>query len=130
MFSARTADIVVDVRPQYMREQSEPDRDYYVWAYTITITNEGPSTVQLRTRHWKITDTNGRLHEVQGDGVIGEQPVLSTGDSFEYTSGTPLTTPSGFMEGSYQMQNEAGDTFTVAIPAFPLDGPQARRIIH
>ena len=130
MFSARTADILVDVRPQYMPEQSEPDRDYYVWAYTITITNEGTGTVQLRARHWKVTDANGRLHEVQGEGVIGEQPVLASGDSFEYTSGTPLTTPSGFMEGTYQMQNEAGDTFFVTIPAFPLDGPQVRRTLH
>lgn len=130
MFSARTADIVVNVRPQYLPEQSEPDRDYYVWAYTITIANEGTSTVQLRARHWKITDANGKLHEVKGDGVIGEQPILTAGDSFEYTSGTPLTTPSGFMEGTYQMQNETGDTFLVTIPAFPLDGPQSRRIIH
>ncbi|MBV1886569.1 MAG: Co2+/Mg2+ efflux protein ApaG [Parvibaculaceae bacterium] len=130
MFSARTADILVNVLPQYLPEQSEPERDYYVWAYTITITNEGASTVQLRARHWKITDAHGKLHEVKGEGVIGEQPILTAGDSFEYTSGTPLTTPSGFMEGTYQMQNEAGDTFLVTIPAFPLDGPQTRRIIH
>ncbi len=122
-YSETTRGITVSVKPFYLEEQSSPLEDRYVWAYQVRIENPGSATVQLRTRHWRITDSNGRLHEVRGDGVVGEQPVLGPGDSFEYTSGTPLATPSGIMVGSYRMQHEDGGVFDIAIPAFSLDSP-------
>jgi ApaG protein len=94
---------VKSVRPQYLDGQSKPEEGHYVWAYTITIENHGRETVTLRTRYWKITDANGHKQEVRGAGVVGEQPELKPGDSFSYTSGCPLKTPSGFMVGAYQM---------------------------
>ncbi|MFV2091788.1 MAG: Co2+/Mg2+ efflux protein ApaG [Hyphomicrobiales bacterium] len=121
MYHRTTRSIQVNVETTYMDEESEPDRDYFFWAYTINIENTGDEEVQLRARHWKITDAFGRTREVQGDGVVGEHPILSPGDSFEYTSGVPLRTPSGIMVGSYEMQTEMGESFTVSIPAFSLD---------
>ena len=129
MYSKKTHDISVTVQPVYLDEQSSPDENYFVWAYNVKIENSGAGTVQLRSRYWKITDARGRVQEVRGPGVVGEQPVLGPGDSFEYTSGTPLPTSSGFMVGAYQMVNEAGEQFDVAIPAFSLDSPhEARRL--
>lgn len=129
MYSKTTRGITVTVVPHFLEDQSEPSRGRYVWAYQVRIANEGGETVQLLTRHWKITDGNGRLHEVQGPGVVGEQPVLRPGESFEYTSGTPLSTPSGIMAGSYQMQVASGETFDAVVPAFSLDSPhEARRV--
>ena len=122
-YSATTRQIRVSVAPDYLDEQSAPSDNLFVWAYHVTIENLGSETVQLLTRHWQITDARGGRHEVRGPGVIGEQPVLEPGDSFEYTSGTPLTTPSGIMSGSYHMENERGETFDIAIPAFSLDSP-------
>ncbi|MEZ0260672.1 MAG: Co2+/Mg2+ efflux protein ApaG [Alphaproteobacteria bacterium] len=121
MYSQTTKDVTVSVRPSYLEQESSPDKNLYVWAYTVKIENKGASTVQLRTRHWKITDAYGRVQEVHGPGVVGEQPVLKPGESFEYTSGTPLATPSGIMTGSYSMQADDGNLFDVAIPAFSLD---------
>ena len=94
-----------------------------MWAYRITIENHGDETVQLLTRHWQITDSQGRLKEVRGDGVVGEQPVLEPGGHFTYSSGTPLSTASGFMRGSYGMQTQAGENFDIEVPAFSLDSP-------
>ena len=94
-----------------------------MWAYWVKIENQGGETVQLRNRYWRITDSQGQVQEVRGAGVVGEQPALKPGESFEYTSGTPLSTPSGIMLGSYQMQRNDGDTFDVTIPAFSLDSP-------
>ena len=105
-------------------------RSYFYWSYTIEITNQGGSTVQLKTRHWRITDALGRLQEVRGAGVVGEQPVLKPGESFEYTSGVPLPTPSGFMVGSYGMVSDAGERFDIDIPAFSLDSPSERRTVN
>ena len=122
-YSQTTRDITVSVKPFYLEEQSSPSENLYVWAYQVRIKNNGSTTVQLRTRHWRITDSNGRMHEVRGAGVVGEQPVLGPGESFEYTSGTPLPTPSGIMVGSYRMQLEDGGVFDIAIPAFSLDSP-------
>ena len=122
-YSQTTREITVSVKPFYLEEQSSPTEDHYVWAYQVRIENHGSETVQLRTRHWRITDSNGRMHEVRGAGVVGEQPVLGPGESFEYTSGTPLPTPSGIMVGSYRMQLEDGGVFDIAIPAFSLDSP-------
>jgi ApaG protein len=129
MYTATTRLIRVTVEPTYLDDQSAPIDDHYVWAYRVTIQNDGTETVQLLTRHWRITDSLGRLQEVRGAGVVGEQPVLKPGEAFEYTSGTPLPTPSGIMVGSYEMTNATGERFEVEIPAFSLDSPhQARRM--
>ena len=122
-YTATTRQIRVSVTPTYMDDQSAPSDNHFVWAYQVSIKNMGQETVQLLSRHWKITDARGELHEVRGPGVIGEQPTLEPGDSFEYTSGTPLHTPSGIMLGTYQMQNERGENFDIEIPAFSLDSP-------
>ena len=123
MYSETTHSIRVTVEPMYLEEQSSPSDNHYVWAYHVRIENTGGDTVQLLTRHWKITDSLGRVQEVRGAGVVGEQPVLPPGQAFEYTSGTPLPTPSGIMVVSYGMEAENGQRFDVAIPAFSLDSP-------
>jgi len=122
-YSATTRHIRVSVKPVYLDDQSAPTDNHFVWAYQVKIENLGHETVQLRGRHWRITDARGELHEVRGSGVVGEQPVLEPGDVFEYTSGTPLPTPSGIMMGAYQMENERGEMFDIEIPAFSLDSP-------
>ena len=129
-YAQTTAAIKVIVEPFYLEEQSEPEANHFVWAYHVRIENNGKKTVQLMTRHWRITDSLGNTQEVQGDGVVGEQPVLTPGESFEYTSGTPLGTPSGIMVGTYQMETESGDRFDVDIPAFSLDSPHQPGLIH
>ena len=123
MFEQTTRSITVTVTPVFLDESSSPDDGRFVWAYHVRLENRGTETVQLLRRHWRITDALGRVQEVRGDGVVGEQPVLPPGAVYEYTSGTPLPTPSGVMEGSYQMQNAAGESFDVAIPMFSLDSP-------
>ncbi|MBX6323190.1 MAG: Co2+/Mg2+ efflux protein ApaG [Rhodospirillaceae bacterium] len=129
MYKQTTRSITVSVRPFFLAEESSPEESRYVWAYHVRIENDGPETVQLLNRYWRITDSFGRVQEVRGAGVVGERPVLRPGESFEYTSGTPLPTPSGIMVGTYQMETEAGDRFEVAVPAFSLDSPhQAVRL--
>lgn len=123
MYSEMTRSIKVIVKPFYLADQSSPGDSHYVWAYHVRIENHGQETVQLRRRHWHITDGLGRVQEVRGPGVVGEQPVLAPGDSFEYTSGTPLKTPSGIMVGSYEMETPSGESFAVKVPAFSLDSP-------
>jgi ApaG protein len=123
MYAQTTRQIRVTVQPMYLEDQSSPENSRYVWAYHVRIENTGGETVQLRNRFWRITDSLGRIQEVRGAGVVGEQPVLQPGESFEYTSGTPLGTPSGFMVGSYEMESTSGDSFDVAVPAFSLDSP-------
>ena len=123
MYSATTREIRVSVEPIYLDEQSAPEDAHYVWAYHVKIENEGSGTVQLLTRHWRITDGMGRVQEVKGAGVVGEQPTLAPGESYEYTSGTPLPTPSGIMLGTYGMRSEQGERFDIEIPAFSLDSP-------
>jgi ApaG protein len=123
MYSATTQSISVTVKPIYLEEQSSPTESHYVWAYQVRIENTGAETVQLLNRYWRITDSMGRVQEVQGAGVVGEQPKLEPGEIFEYTSGTPLTTPSGIMVGSYEMESNDGRRFAVEIPAFSLDSP-------
>ncbi len=112
-------------RPRYLPEQSSPDLGRYVFAYTIRIINHGPCPVRLVSRHWVITDADGRVQEVRGLGVVGEQPRLEPGEVFEYTSGTIMETPVGTMEGSYQMITDEGEAFEVPIPAFTLSVPLA-----
>jgi ApaG protein len=129
-YRAVTRDIEVTVTPRFLPERSSPENGYFFWAYTIGITNHGGDTVQLRTRHWRITDANGKLQEVRGAGVVGEQPVLQPGKSYEYTSGVPLPTSSGFMAGSYGMVTAEGQPFDIEIPAFSLDYPQGGRTLN
>jgi len=120
---AVTRGVRVQVYSQYDAERSEPAKNQWFFLYTITILNEGTGTVQLLTRHWVITDGNGKVEEVRGPGVVGKQPILKTGESFEYTSGCPLTTPFGLMEGTYQMVGADGEKFDVKIAPFTLSEP-------
>jgi ApaG protein len=129
-FIAVTQDIEVGVASFFLRDQSEPDVQRYVWAYRIRISNHGKKTVQLLARHWIITDGEGHVEHVSGPGVVGEQPVLEPGASFDYTSGCPLTTPSGMMVGTYQMVDGNGAQFDIDIPAFSLDSPFAHRTLN
>jgi ApaG protein len=130
MYRAVTRKIEVTVTPRFVSERSSPSNGYYFWAYTIDIANRGAETVQLKTRHWRITDALGRLQEVKGPGVVGEEPTLKPGESFEYTSGVPLPTPSGFMDGTYGMISMTGEHFDIEIPAFSLDSPGDGRTIN
>jgi ApaG protein len=130
-YAATTREIRVTVRSYYLADQSEPDQARFVWAYRVTIENTGQRSVQLLKRSWEITDANGRTQRVHGEGVIGEQPVLEAGESFAYTSGTPLATASGFMVGKYHMVDRGnGEAFDVAIPAFSLDSPYQPGGVH
>lgn len=130
MYRAVTHNIEVTVAPRFLPDRSAPEKGHFFWAYTIEITNLGRKTVQLKTRHWRIVDAQGRIQEVRGAGVVGEEPVLAPGESFEYTSGVPLATSSGFMSGSYGMVTDDGDRFDVEIPAFSLDATQGARTIN
>lgn len=130
MYTTTTSDVTVSVVPAYLDHESQPESNIWVWSYTVRIQNNGTETVQLRTRYWKITDAYGRTQEVHGPGVVGEEPVLQPGQSFEYTSGTPLSTPSGIMQGSYAMEGPGGRMFDVAIPAFSLDSPGGKRQVN
>ena len=126
--SAMTHGIRVEVQSEYIAEQSSPREDRYVFAYTITISNEGPRTAQLRTRHWIITDARGVVEEVRGDGVVGKQPRLSPGESFQYTSGCELNTPIGTMHGTYRMWRDDGSYFDAVIAPFSLASPMSVRL--
>jgi len=130
MYRATTNGIQITVVPAFMAEQSAPQNGRYFWSYTIEIANVGDQTVTLRSRYWKITDGNGQVREVRGEGVVGEQPAIAPGSSFTYTSGCPLETPQGIMVGAYVMEGPTGEMFTVDIPAFSLDVPQAPRVLH
>ncbi|UVO51726.1 Co2+/Mg2+ efflux protein ApaG [Sphingomonas sp. SUN019] len=118
-----TLGVTVRVSVSYLPEQSEPQRGRWFWAYHIRIENEGPQSVQLLTRHWTITDGRGARHTVEGEGVVGEKPLIAPGGSYDYVSGCPLATPSGHMQGSYRMIGEDGAMFDVAIPRFALNAP-------
>jgi ApaG protein len=130
MAVAVTRQIEVSVETSFLEKESDPKEQYFVWAYRITITNKSDESVQLLKRHWQITDAMGRMQEVRGQGVIGEQPVIAPGASFTYSSGTPLGTASGFMRGSYHMLGPYGDTFDIEIPAFSLDSPHDAPQLH
>lgn len=130
MYQTMTRNIEVTVTPKFLPERSSQEKSYFFWAYTIEISNRGSETVQLKTRHWRITDAVGQTQEVRGAGVVGEEPVLEPGASFEYTSGVPLSTPSGFMAGTYGMVTPDGEHFEIEIPAFSLDSPEARRTVN
>ena len=130
MYRAVTRQIEVTVEPNFLPDRSAVHRSEYFWSYTIVITNTGEETVQLRTRHWIITDASGRKQEVHGEGVVGEQPILAPGERFEYTSGVPLATASGFMTGHYQMESESGERFEIDVPTFSLDSPDSGRVLN
>ena len=130
MYRAVTRQIEVTVEPNFLPERSSAEKHRFVWSYTVVITNSGAETVQLKARHWVITDAAGRMEEVRGEGVVGEQPVLAPGERFEYTSGVPLPTASGFMAGSYQMVTDRGEPFEIDVPAFSLDSPDNKRVLN
>ena len=130
MYVAVTRKIEVSVEPFYIAEQSAPDENRYVWGYRVTIANHSDDAVKLLSRYWRITDGAGRVEEVRGPGVVGEQPELGPGDSYQYTSGCPLTTPSGIMVGNYTMLSGEGQIFDVDIPAFSLDLPVGKRTFN
>jgi len=130
MFTAVSHEIVVSVEPSYLAEESDPDEHRYVWSYRIVIANHGRRAVQLMTRSWDITDANGLHRTVTGPGVVGQQPIIEPGEAFEYSSGCPLSTPSGIMSGSYHMVDDRGTAFDVTIPAFSLDSPMTARTLN
>lgn len=130
-YAETTRDVRVSVRSFFLADQSRPEEAHFVWVYRVRIENGGREAVQLLRRTWQITDARGRTQHVHGPGVVGEQPILEPGESFEYTSGTPLETPSGFMVGAYHMVvASSGENFDVAIPAFSLDSPHQSGRIH
>jgi ApaG protein len=130
MYEAVTRNIRVGVEPRFLEKESAPGQNRFFWAYTVEITNLGAEAVQLRARHWQITDGFGRQQQVSGAGVVGEEPVIAPGDSYSYTSGCPLETPHGTMTGTYVMQSAGGETFMIDIPLFPLDSPYVKRVVH
>jgi ApaG protein len=129
-YLAITRGIAVSVEPAYLEANSSPESSQYLWAYRVTIENQGRETVQLLSRHWMITNARGDLTEVKGPGVVGEQPVLRPGESYQYTSGAPLNTPSGMMGGAYQMESESGERFDIEIPTFSLDRPNQGGLLN
>ena len=129
-YEAETEGIVVRVRPSYLAGQSDPAAGRWVWAYQVEIVNLSAGPVQLVARRWIITDARGQVEEVRGAGVVGEQPTIQPGDSYSYASGCPLGTESGAMVGAYQMVDDRGRMFDVAIPAFSLDVPGERRVLN
>ena len=130
MYEEITRNIRVAVEPSFVEGQSVPAERRFIWAYKVTIENRGQEPVQLISRLWKITDSHGRTREVSGPGVIGEQPTIAPGASFQYTSGAPLETPSGLMTGTYRMRGTNGESFEVGIPVFALESPYEPRQIH
>lgn len=131
MFEQETSGLMVRVEPQFLPEESQPDEGRFVWAYTIEIENRSPEKVQLMSRYWRITDANGVTQEVQGPGVVGQQPVIGPGQSFRYTSAAPLAAPSGMMMGAYSMVRVAdGEEFDIPVPLFLLDSPHQTRLAN
>ena len=122
-YEAVTEGVAVRVQPRFMHDESKPATGEFVWAYTVEIENGSGKTWQLMRRHWKIIDAEGRSQNVDGDGVVGQQPVIKPGEAFKYTSGAPLSAPSGVMGGTYDLQDENEENLTVAIPTFSLDSP-------
>ncbi|HYD26476.1 Co2+/Mg2+ efflux protein ApaG [Brevundimonas sp.] len=129
-YEAETEGVVVRVRPSYLAGQSDPDGGRWVWAYQVEIVNLTATPIQLMARRWVITDGQGRVEEVRGAGVVGEQPVIKPGESYTYASGCPLGTPTGSMVGGYYMTDTSGRSFEAAIPAFSLDVPGERRVLN
>lgn len=123
MFEQRTGDVVVRVEPEYLEEQSSPSDSRFIWAYTVEIDNQSADDLRVTGRYWHIADSRGQVQEVRGQGVVGEKPVVKAGEQFRYTSGAPLSAPSGMMSGTYRVEPESGDAYDVEIPVFVLDSP-------
>ncbi len=130
MYKKTTKAITVTVEPIFLENQSRPQEHYFVWAYHVTIQNNSSETVQIKSRYWHVLDSDGRIKEIRGPGIVGEQPTLKPGENFSYTSGTPLETPSGIMYGTYYMINNNGEDLDVDIPAFSLDSPHEEAVYH
>lgn len=130
MYQAITKAIRVVVEPSFLEDQSDPIDSYFVWSYRVRIENDGRDPIRLCDRQWIITDAFGVTQEIKGKGVIGQQPIIDPGKSFEYTSGTPLRTASGIMRGSYRIESAQGSSFNVTIPAFSLDSPYEKALVH
>ena len=130
MYTCVTRDIEITVLPEFLPERSDDAEGHYFWSYTVEIANQGTTVIQLTDRHWKITDAHGHLEEVRGPGVVGEQPTLHPGETFRYTSGCPLKTPSGLMVGSFRIVEEGGEIFEAQIPMFSLDSPFTRHVLN
>jgi ApaG protein len=130
IYHAQTGELTVKVMPEFQDHQSDPDAQHFVWSYHVRIENAGEVTVQLHRRRWEITDAFGNIKRVVGDGVVGAQPVLSQNEFFEYDSGVFLNTPSGFMRGFYEMEDEDGNEFDIAIPAFALESPYQTVVVQ
>ena len=130
MYSKKTKKINITVNPYFLDDQSEPEDQHFVWAYQVTIDNQSDEKVQLKNRYWKIIDSNGSEQEVRGEGVVGEQPILNPGEKFEYTSGTPLKTNNGIMQGFYLMSQDNGTQIKIDIPTFSLDSPYNKKNLH
>nr|WP_321454486.1 Co2+/Mg2+ efflux protein ApaG [uncultured Cohaesibacter sp.] len=129
-YTAITGSIQVMVVPEYQPDQSTPDRGQHVWTYHVEICNFGPCDIRLQARHWRIVDAQGRVHEVHGQGVVGERPLIGSGNSFKYSSGCPLDSESGFMSGHYEMTMKDGSTMEVTIPTFSLDIPDTEKVLN
>tara|TARA_B100000989_G_scaffold268364_1_gene223029 strand:- start:624 stop:1016 length:393 start_codon:yes stop_codon:yes gene_type:complete len=130
MYSKTTNGIKVTVTPYFLDDQSSPQEDHFVWAYQVNIKNLSSNTIRLSQRNWIIIDANGKILNVKGDGVVGEFPTLEPGESFEYTSGTPLKTNNGIMQGFYLMSQDNGEQLKIDIPAFSLDSPYNKKKLH
>ncbi len=130
MYSKTTNGITVTVKPYFLDDQSSPQEGHYVWAYQVNIKNLSSNTIKLNHRNWVIIDANGKIMNIQGEGVVGEFPVLQPGESFEYTSGTPLKTTNGFMQGFYLMSQNNGEQLKIDIPTFSLDSPYGKKNYH
>ncbi|MDB4184108.1 Co2+/Mg2+ efflux protein ApaG [Alphaproteobacteria bacterium] len=130
MYSKTTNGVTVTVNPYFLDDQSSPNDNHYVWAYKVNIDNKGDDVLRLQQRTWIIIDGNGRVLQVQGDGVVGETPIIKPGETFEYTSGTPLKTTSGIMQGYYSMSADSGEKIKIDIPTFSLDSPYEKKKIH
>ncbi len=130
MYSKTTGGVTVTVTPYFLDDQSSPKEDHYVWAYQVNIKNSSSNTIKLNHRNWVIIDANGKVINIQGEGVVGEFPVIQPGESFEYTSGTPLKTSNGFMQGFYLMSQNNGEQLKIDIPAFSLDSPYGKKNLH
>lgn len=129
-YEAETRGVIVRVTPRFLDAESDPQNGRFFWSYTVEVENSGDITVQLVARTWRITDNRGRVQDVRGPGVVGEQPILQPGDVFRYTSGCPLEVASGMMQGAYTMVTETGERFEAEIPPFSLDSPHDRRAMH
>jgi ApaG protein len=129
-YEETTRDIRIAIEPDFLEDQSEPEENRFLWSYRVVIENKSALAVQLLSRYWRITDARGRVREVRGDGVVGEQPVIAPGRAFEYTSGAPLETASGFMTGTYHMRASTGESFEVGIPMFALESPYEAHRMH